>query len=71
VLGTKVYYTFKAWLPLRAVRYGVIYGNPIIVDPNLDAETAKANATAELRQAYIDLAGELKAVLGMKHSEMS
>jgi 1-acyl-sn-glycerol-3-phosphate acyltransferase len=69
VLGTKVYYTFKAWLPLRAVRYGVIYGNPIFVDPTVEVETAKAKATAELRQAYIDLAGELSAALGMRRSE--
>ena len=64
VLGTKAYYTFKAWLPLRAIRYGVIYGNPIVVDPDGEAEAAKAKATAELRQAFIDLAGELKAAIG-------
>jgi 1-acyl-sn-glycerol-3-phosphate acyltransferase len=63
VLGTKAYYTFKAWLPLRAIRYGVIYGNPIVVDPSGDPEEAKAKASGELRQAFLDLSAELKAAM--------
>jgi 1-acyl-sn-glycerol-3-phosphate acyltransferase len=63
VLGTKAYYAFKAWLPFRSIRYGVIYGNPIVLDPTADPEAAKAKATAELHHAFIDLAAELTTAL--------
>lgn len=63
VLGGKAYYSFRAWLPFRSVRYGVIFGNPIFFDKTIEPEAAKTKATEELRQAFIDLAIELRAAL--------
>jgi len=67
VLGTKAFYTFKAWLPLRLVRYGVNFGNPIFVGQTGDPEAAKAAATEELRKAFVDLAAELSGEFQKRH----
>jgi 1-acyl-sn-glycerol-3-phosphate acyltransferase len=56
ILNTGVYSRFTSYLPLRAARFGVIYGLPIsAADPPA--------ALAELRSAYVALRDELAAAM--------
>jgi 1-acyl-sn-glycerol-3-phosphate acyltransferase len=64
VLGSTQFGRFTAWLPLRRVRYGVIYGQPITVDPSLDKETASLQMEARLRASFALLYDELKVAMG-------
>jgi 1-acyl-sn-glycerol-3-phosphate acyltransferase len=63
VLGTSAYSKIKSWLPTRSVRFGLNYGMPIPVDTVMDAESARATAAAELREAYLTLAAELRLAM--------
>lgn len=53
VLGSERFARFSAWLPLRQVRYGVSYGEPIVVDDDTSVEE-------QLRRAFVTLAEELE-----------
>ncbi len=56
ILGTNVYSKFTSYLPLRAARFGVNYGNAIhVADP--------AAAVATLAAAYLDLTVELRRAM--------
>ncbi len=56
ILNTAAYSRFTAWLPLRATRFGVIFGEPIhVTDP--------AAALTELRSAFVALARQLTAAM--------
>jgi 1-acyl-sn-glycerol-3-phosphate acyltransferase len=59
ILGTTAYDKFASWYPLRAVRFGVSYGNAIEVAPKEDPSIA----TEKLRLAYLQLYNELKQAL--------
>ncbi len=59
VLGTGVYSKFTSWLPLRRIRYGIIYGEPLRVRTDLDKLEAIPQFITELRAAYLQLHAEL------------
>jgi 1-acyl-sn-glycerol-3-phosphate acyltransferase len=56
VWDTDRYRRFTSWLPLKRTRYGVAYGEPIVVKEESDAEK-------QLAQAYRDLYAELMQAL--------
>jgi 1-acyl-sn-glycerol-3-phosphate acyltransferase len=56
VWGTQNYRRFTNWLPLKLTRYGVTYGEPIVVKDESDAEK-------QLAQAYRDLYAEIMRAL--------
>jgi 1-acyl-sn-glycerol-3-phosphate acyltransferase len=59
VLGADRFRRVRSWLPLRAVRYGIIYGQPLRIDPHAEPPEARERFLKELRQAYADLNREL------------
>ena len=63
ILGTKAYSRVLTWAPIRGLRYGVNFGQPIRVRKDLDKAEALKQFTAEMKQAYLDLYAELKAAM--------
>jgi 1-acyl-sn-glycerol-3-phosphate acyltransferase len=61
ILGTKAYSKPSSWLPLKRVRYGVIYGEPLHVSKDLEEAEARAQFLLELKRAYRSLHAELLA----------
>ena len=64
------YAGFVSWLPLRRVRWGVIYGEPIVPPAALTKDertTAQKWVEAEWRAAMVRLAGELNAAMPWRH----
>jgi len=57
VIGSGAYAKFSSWLPLRATRYGVIYGKPL----PLDLEAAELEA--RLVEAFVALHARLSDAL--------
>jgi 1-acyl-sn-glycerol-3-phosphate acyltransferase len=55
--GTGAYTRFASWLPIKRIRYGVIYGEPI-------AASDEAEAERELALAYKSLYAELRDAMG-------
>jgi 1-acyl-sn-glycerol-3-phosphate acyltransferase len=60
VLDSAKLWRFKAWLPGRRTRLGLIFGQPIRVPANHDKKVARTLFVQELRKAYLDLARELR-----------
>jgi 1-acyl-sn-glycerol-3-phosphate acyltransferase len=54
--GTGCYRKFTGWLPLKRSRYGLAFGEPIVVADESEAER-------QLAQAYRDLYAEIKPAL--------
>jgi 1-acyl-sn-glycerol-3-phosphate acyltransferase len=61
IIGTAVYSRFSSWYPFRAIRFGVAYGEPILVPDGDDERPIREAATATLKAAYLDLYRELCA----------
>lgn len=59
VLNSEVYKKISAWLPFRHIRYGVIYGEPILIQTDLEKTEAAKILEAELKAAFIQLHREL------------
>jgi 1-acyl-sn-glycerol-3-phosphate acyltransferase len=57
VWGASAYSRLINWLPLRRVRYGVIYGEPIVVEDEAEGER-------ELAEAFQRLYAELRERMG-------
>src|SRR6185312_15880711 len=62
-LGTDAYRNPASWMPLRRVRYGVIFGEPLTARRDLPPEAAQAELVGRLSRAYQDLYAELRAAL--------
>jgi 1-acyl-sn-glycerol-3-phosphate acyltransferase len=62
VLDSKVYMSLTAWLPLKRMRYGLIYGDPITLRPDLPKQEAAAAMEEDLKAAFMCLNQELLAV---------
>ena len=56
-----------AWLPLRSARYGLIFGEPLWADPDLDRKAAAQDLEQRLAQAMTDLHAELLASYSPKY----
>ena len=63
VLGTAPYRRPTSWLPHRAIRYGINYGEPMRLRPDLDPDAGRADLTQRLSAAYVSLYRELRAAL--------
>jgi 1-acyl-sn-glycerol-3-phosphate acyltransferase len=63
VLGAAAYSRVLSWAPVRGVRYGVNFGRPLRVRPDLDKAEAVKQLLADMRQAYLDLYAELKVAM--------
>ena len=63
VLNGHLYRRVRAWLPLRRVRYGIIYGQPIALQHGLQKAEATAMLENQLREAIKELYQELTAAL--------
>jgi 1-acyl-sn-glycerol-3-phosphate acyltransferase len=66
VLHSKVYQSLTAWLPLKRMRYGLIYGEPITLNPNLPKPEAATAMEEDLKAAFIRLNQELLTVFKPK-----
>jgi 1-acyl-sn-glycerol-3-phosphate acyltransferase len=63
IVGTDAYYRFKSWFPLRRVRYGAAFGEPIRVRTDLEKHEAVKVFLEDLKKAYLDLHEKLKAAM--------
>jgi 1-acyl-sn-glycerol-3-phosphate acyltransferase len=63
VLNGHLYRRVRAWLPLRQVRYGIIYGQPIALRNDLQKVEATAMLENQLRDAFKELYHELVAAM--------
>jgi 1-acyl-sn-glycerol-3-phosphate acyltransferase len=63
VLGADAYNRVRSWLPIKRVRYGMAFGEPIFVAKDVDKHEATRLFLDQLRQAYLDLHAELKAAM--------
>jgi 1-acyl-sn-glycerol-3-phosphate acyltransferase len=59
VVNAQAYTRVSAWLPLKRIRYGVIYGEPIELRADLDKPEAIQAMEADLRAAFVRLHREL------------
>jgi 1-acyl-sn-glycerol-3-phosphate acyltransferase len=66
IVGTGAYKKVTSWLPLRRVRYGVVFGEPITVRKDVEKHEATRAFVEQLKQAYLDLHAELMAQMGTK-----
>ena len=60
IINSPAYEKLSAWLPFRAVRYGLNYGNPIFLRKDIDRTAAAEQLEEELRLSMIQLYEELK-----------
>ncbi len=60
VINSDQYGRISAWIPVRRIRYGVIFGEMIQLRTDLDKPAAIAELEKELASAFIRLYGELK-----------
>jgi 1-acyl-sn-glycerol-3-phosphate acyltransferase len=63
VLGAENFSRISAWLPHFGTRYGVIYGQPISLDPGLDKLEAVKVMEERLREEFVSLYGELRTAM--------
>jgi 1-acyl-sn-glycerol-3-phosphate acyltransferase len=63
VLGAASFSRVSAWMPHRGTRYGVIYGEPISLQPELDKVEATKVMEERLREAFLSLYRELKTAM--------
>ena len=63
VLDSKVYMSLTAWLPLKRMRYALIYGDPITLSATLPKQEAAAAMEEDLKAAFIRLNQELQAAM--------
>lgn len=61
VANSDQYAKFSSWIPIRRIRYGVIFGETISLRTDLDKPAAVAELEKELAAAFVRLYGELKA----------
>ena len=63
VLGTDAYQRPAAWAPLRQVRFGINFGDPLTARTDLGEAAAQADLVDRLSRAYGELYRELRAKL--------
>jgi 1-acyl-sn-glycerol-3-phosphate acyltransferase len=63
IWNTQEYWKPKSWLPIRKMRYGIIYGNPIEVRTDVHKTEARRLMLEELRDAFAKLGTELRAAM--------
>jgi 1-acyl-sn-glycerol-3-phosphate acyltransferase len=63
VLGSRQFGAFTSFLPLRRVRWGVAFGEPLVARGDLPEAEAGSQFLAALRAAYAALHDELRAAM--------
>jgi 1-acyl-sn-glycerol-3-phosphate acyltransferase len=63
VVNSGVFSRISSWLPLRRIRYGVIYGEPLAIRPEVEKVEATRVLEEELKAAFVQLHGELVEAL--------
>jgi 1-acyl-sn-glycerol-3-phosphate acyltransferase len=71
VINSGAYWKLSAWLPIKAIRYGIIYGNPIVLKEDVDKRVATTQLEAELKTKLVELYRELADAMGMAKSEQA
>jgi len=66
VVNSGLYSRVSAWVPVRRIRYGVIFGEPLLLHTELDKAAAVSAMEAELKDAFVRLYGELTAKMQEK-----
>jgi 1-acyl-sn-glycerol-3-phosphate acyltransferase len=66
ILGVDAYRKILNWLPLRRVKYGVIFGEPVVPRKDLERAEAVDVMVGELKRAYVELYAELSRAMGRK-----
>jgi 1-acyl-sn-glycerol-3-phosphate acyltransferase len=64
ILGTRAFGPIKTFLPLRSVRWGAIFGEPMRVDAELPEREAREQFVSALRTTYDSLLAELRDATG-------
>jgi 1-acyl-sn-glycerol-3-phosphate acyltransferase len=65
ILGTGAFGPIKTFLPLRSVRWGAIFGEPMRPDPDAPEREARDAFVATLRTTFDSLFAELKNAMGI------
>jgi 1-acyl-sn-glycerol-3-phosphate acyltransferase len=65
VIDSAAYWKLTAWLPMKAIRYGIIYGEPIAVNKDIDKQVATAELEAQLKSKMVELHRELATAMGI------
>jgi 1-acyl-sn-glycerol-3-phosphate acyltransferase len=68
IVGTDAYQRPRSWLPIKAVRYGVNFGEPLSIPKDVEKHEATKLLLDRLRQAYLQLHAELKSAMGTPRS---
>jgi len=66
VLGASSYESILSWAPIGAVRYGVIFGEPMYFVPGEDRAAARQAFLNELKDRFISLRDELAVTMEKK-----
>jgi 1-acyl-sn-glycerol-3-phosphate acyltransferase len=66
VINSAAYWKLSAWLPVKAVRYGIIYGEPIVIQTDIDKNAAAEILERKLTTKMVELYGELSMAMGLK-----
>ncbi len=66
VVQSGLYSRWINWIPLRRVRYGVIYGLPLEPRSDLDKSAAATDLEERLRAAFIELYREITEAMATK-----
>lgn len=64
IVNSMAYRRFTSWLPLGRTRYGIIYGQPLQPDPDLDAGDAAADLESRLCLCFRSLYEKLLESMG-------
>jgi 1-acyl-sn-glycerol-3-phosphate acyltransferase len=66
IINSAAYFKLSAWAPIKAVRYGIIYGEPIAIRNDVEKNAAAEVLEQEYMAKMIELYRELAAAMGMK-----
>jgi 1-acyl-sn-glycerol-3-phosphate acyltransferase len=66
IINSAAYLKLSAWLPVKGVRYGIIYGEPIVIRTDVDDNAAAQTLEREFMRKMVELYMELAAAMGIK-----
>jgi len=66
IINSAAYLKVRAWLPHKAVHYGINYGNPIVIRTDVDKNAAAEELEREFMTKMVELHMELAAAMEAK-----
>jgi 1-acyl-sn-glycerol-3-phosphate acyltransferase len=66
IINSAAYLKLSAWLPGQGVRYGIIYGEPIVIRTDVDENAVAEILEREFMAKMVELHTELLAAMGFK-----